>query len=54
MNVAINFKAFIDKISDRDFEQLCADNPEAKFEVELFPSSLFPLPSSLFPLPFAF
>lgn len=32
MNVAINLKAFTDKISDRDFEQLCADNPEAKFE----------------------
>jgi hypothetical protein len=40
MNVAINLKAFTDKISDalraglanRDFEQLCADNPEAKLE----------------------
>ncbi|MEN9871770.1 MAG: hypothetical protein RLZZ171_2762 [Cyanobacteriota bacterium] len=32
MQVAINLKAFTDKISDRDFEQLCADNPEAKFE----------------------
>lgn len=32
MNVAINLKAFTDRISDRDFEQLCADNPEAKFE----------------------
>jgi Uma2 family endonuclease len=32
MQVAINLKAFTDKISDRDFEQLCADNPEAKLE----------------------
>jgi Uma2 family endonuclease len=32
MQVAINLKAFTDKISDRNFEQLCADNPEAKFE----------------------
>jgi Uma2 family endonuclease len=32
MNVAINIRAFTEQISDRDFEQLCADNPEAKFE----------------------
>jgi Uma2 family endonuclease len=32
MNVTINLKAFTDKISDREFAQLCADNPEAKFE----------------------
>ncbi|HEY9768662.1 MAG TPA: Uma2 family endonuclease [Coleofasciculaceae cyanobacterium] len=34
MNVAINLTAFTDKISDHDFEQLCADNPEAKFETD--------------------
>lgn len=28
----IKISAFTDKISDRDFEKLCADNPEAKFE----------------------
>ena len=28
----INISAFTDKISDRDLEQLCADNPETKFE----------------------
>ena len=28
----INVSAFTDKISDRDLEQLCADNPETKFE----------------------
>lgn len=28
----IKISAFTDKISDRDFEQLCADNPESKFE----------------------
>jgi Uma2 family endonuclease len=32
MQVAINLKAFTAQISDRDFEQLCADNPEAKLE----------------------
>jgi Uma2 family endonuclease len=32
MNVTIDLKAFTDKISDREFDQLCADNPEAKFE----------------------
>ena len=31
MNI-INISAFTDKISDRDLEQLCADNPETKFE----------------------
>jgi Uma2 family endonuclease len=29
---AINISAFTDKISDRDLEKLCADNPETKFE----------------------
>ncbi len=29
---AINISAFTDKISDRDFEKLCADNPESRFE----------------------
>ena len=28
----INISAFTDKISDRDLEQLCTDNPETKFE----------------------
>lgn len=32
MSIAINLKTFTDKISDRDFERLCADNPETKFE----------------------
>jgi Uma2 family endonuclease len=32
MQVAINLKAFTAQISDRDFEQLCTDNPEAKLE----------------------
>ena len=29
---AINISAFTEKISDRDFERLCADNPETRFE----------------------
>ncbi len=29
---AINISAFVDKISDRDLEKLCLDNPEARFE----------------------
>lgn len=29
---AINIATFTDQISDRQFEQLCADNPEARFE----------------------
>ncbi|MGB5637394.1 MAG: Uma2 family endonuclease [Waterburya sp.] len=29
---AINISAFTKKISDRDFERLCADNPETRFE----------------------
>jgi Uma2 family endonuclease len=33
MSIAINLKTFTDKISDRDFERLCADNPETKFEI---------------------
>jgi Uma2 family endonuclease len=32
MSITINLKTFTDKISDRDFERLCADNPETKFE----------------------
>jgi Uma2 family endonuclease len=28
----IKISAFTDQISDRDFEKLCADNPESKFE----------------------
>lgn len=28
----INLSAFTDKISDRDLEKLCADNPETRFE----------------------
>ena len=28
----INISAFTDSISDRDFEKLCADNPETRFE----------------------
>lgn len=28
----LNISAFTDQISDRDFEKLCADNPESKFE----------------------
>jgi Uma2 family endonuclease len=28
----IKISAFTDKINDRNFEQLCADNPESKFE----------------------
>lgn len=33
MSIAINLKTFTDKISDRDFERLCADNPETKLEI---------------------
>jgi Uma2 family endonuclease len=29
---AINIAVFTEKISDRELEQLCADNPETKFE----------------------
>lgn len=29
---AINIATFTDRISDRQLEQLCADNPETKFE----------------------
>ncbi len=29
---AINISAFVDKISDRDLEKLCSDNPESRFE----------------------
>lgn len=29
---AIDISAFTDSISDRDFEKLCADNPETRFE----------------------
>jgi Uma2 family endonuclease len=29
---AINISVFTEKISDRELEQLCADNPETKFE----------------------
>ncbi|MDJ0591535.1 MAG: Uma2 family endonuclease [Pleurocapsa sp. MO_226.B13] len=29
---AINISAFTEKISDRDLEKLCADNPETRFE----------------------
>ena len=29
---AINISAFVDKISDRNLEKLCLDNPEARFE----------------------
>jgi Uma2 family endonuclease len=32
MSITINLKTFTDKISDRDFEKLCANNPEVKFE----------------------
>jgi Uma2 family endonuclease len=32
MSITINLKTFTSKISDRDFERLCADNPETKFE----------------------
>lgn len=29
---AINVSAFTERISDRELEKLCADNPETKFE----------------------
>jgi Uma2 family endonuclease len=32
MSITINLKTFTDIISDRDFEKLCANNPEVKFE----------------------
>ncbi len=32
MTITINIKAFTKSISERTFEQLCADNPETKFE----------------------
>ncbi len=32
MTITIDIKAFTNSISDRTFEQLCADNPETKFE----------------------
>lgn len=32
MTITIDIKAFTESISDRTFEQLCADNPETKFE----------------------
>jgi Uma2 family endonuclease len=32
MPITINLKTFADKISDQDFERICADNPETKFE----------------------
>lgn len=32
MSIALNLKTFTPKISDRDFEQLCKDNPEARLE----------------------
>ena len=32
MMTVINLSAFTDKISDRDLEKLCADNPETRFE----------------------
>jgi Uma2 family endonuclease len=32
MSITINLKTFTDKISDHDFEKLCANNPEVKFE----------------------
>jgi Uma2 family endonuclease len=33
MSITINLKTFTDRISDRDFEKLCANNPEVKFEI---------------------